>query len=263
MSYKKYLIPITLIGIFFTPSVFANEPIPITISFSLDKVIFDGKWSFSTEWKQSSLETIYYQKQPIAKLRIAHQDNFIYVFLDFLSDNHIDKGADRAIICFDVENDKTSLPNSNDYCFMAVLEGKRSFVYQGGSPLAVNGNFKLITEPDGFLAVGGVSDESDPYTKTIHPSYEFRIPIDYIGRTDNYGFFVGLFDSFSGKVHTWPEDIIIERNFQIPSPESWGEIISPDKSIPEFEWPILAVLPALIVVVFITKLRKNAIHLMH
>jgi len=90
-----------------------------------------------------------------------------------------------------------------------------------------------------------------------HASYEFRIPTDLIGRSDNYGYYVGVYDDFTKTTYSWPSEIVLDE-FKIPSPKLWGEIISPDKSLPEFEWAIIALLPALILVVFLTKLKKYA-----
>ena len=54
----------------------------ITISPSMDKVNFDGKWTFFWEWKQTSLNTISYNDGTQIQLRTAHQGNFIYVLID-------------------------------------------------------------------------------------------------------------------------------------------------------------------------------------
>ncbi len=54
-------------------------------------------------------------------LRTAHQDNFIYIFVDVLSDTILDKGADRTTICFDINNDKSTTAKDDDYCFVAIL----------------------------------------------------------------------------------------------------------------------------------------------
>ena len=53
------------------------EPIMITVSSTMNKVIFDGKWTYGTEWKQSSLNTISYNDGTLMQLRTAHQENFI------------------------------------------------------------------------------------------------------------------------------------------------------------------------------------------
>lgn len=61
----------------------------------MNKVIFDGIWSHKTEWKRSSLDSL---DDGTIIFRTAHQDNFIYIFIDVLSDTIFDKGADRTTI---------------------------------------------------------------------------------------------------------------------------------------------------------------------
>src|SRR5579883_551399 len=130
------------------PLSFAQE-IPITVTGTLDQVIFDGKWSFVTEWKASSLTIIDTQTPDPIYLRTAHQGNFVYVMIDATEDKRVTKNSDSAIVCFDTKNERKSTLNANDYCFMVILDGK-SYTYQGGSPLAVDGNLVIIPNPEGF-----------------------------------------------------------------------------------------------------------------
>jgi len=212
-------------------NVFASEPVLISISSQLHKVIFDGKWTSEKEWKASSLDTVQYDDGSKIQLRTAHQDEYIYVFLDVVSDIVIDKGADNALICFDGKNNKSKIPGIDDYCFSTSLSRKISFAYQGNGIIGLNGNFQKIPNPDGYIAIGSVSDENDRYSKIPHPSYEFRIPIDVLGRSDNYGFYVSVYEANSKMIYSWPTEVQQSRIFTIPSPSVWGDIISPDKSM--------------------------------
>src|SRR5690348_8618921 len=164
MKYKKYFVAIILLTLFSTQIAKATEPIPITISSNMDKVIFDGKWTYTQEWKESSLNTLSYDDGALIQLRTAHQNNFIYVLVDYVSQTHFDKGSDTAMVCFDKNNNKNSIPNADDYCFVAILEGKNSFVLEGNSVLGINGNFEKIPNPEGFVGIGGISDENDRYS---------------------------------------------------------------------------------------------------
>ena len=237
-----------------TVNAFASEPIMITVSNDLDKVIFDGRWSHTTEWKHSSLNTINYDDGMEIQLRTAHQDNFIYIFVDAVTDTHLDKGIDKTFICLDGNNDKIETTNADDYCFVVTLDEKESFVLQGGSSLELNDHFTKIATPEGFIGISSVSDENDRYSKIPHASYEFRIPIELVGRKDIYGFYVGVYDAHSNKTYSWPQNIILD-SIQVPSPNTWGELVSPDKSLPEFEWPMLALLPAFSLAIYLTKFR--------
>ncbi len=231
MRNKTSIIIIFSIIIFSTGNAFASEPILITISSHLNKVIFDGKWTSELEWKASSLDTLYYDDNSEIRLRTAFQDGYIYVFLDVISDTIIDKGADNALICFDGKNDKTRIPSFDDYCFSTSLSRKISFDYQGGGILGLNGHFQKIPNPENYIAIGNVSDENDRYSKIPHVSYEFRIPIDILERSDNYGFYIAVFEANSNVIYSWPTEVHQSRIFTIPSPSVWGDIISPDKSM--------------------------------
>ena len=232
-------------------SVYGIESILISISSSMDKVIFDGKWTNELEWKESSWDSIS-SNYGTFHLRTAHQGDFIYILLDSVGDQSIDHISDRALVCIDGNNDKTIVANSDDYCFFVALNGKQGFVYQGGSSLSINGYFKKILNTDGFIGVGSKSDQNDKYSKIPHTSYEFKIPLNLFDRSNIYGFYVLVFDASSNQYSSWPTGILPDGAFDIPSPSKWGELVSPDKSIPEFNLPLLAMIPALFLVIYFT-----------
>ncbi len=223
-------------------NVYGEEPILISISSELDNVVFDGKWTNSNEWKQSSYDRLTFDDGTEIHLRTAHQDDFIYVQINVASDMFIDKGSDSAVVCFDTKNDKTIIPQSDDYCFFTTLNGKKSFSYQGNKTPAINGYFRKIPNDKDFVAVGASSDEHDRYNKTPHPSYEFKIPLSLLGRSDNYGFFISVFDAHTKNHYSWPYKVDNQSIVSIPSPNQWGDIVSPDKSLPEFNLFLLLVI---------------------
>lgn len=230
-----------------------SQQVLITKSGSMDKIIFDGKWSYTEEWKESSDNAFSYNNGTEIQLRTAHQDDFIYIFVDDVSNNHFEKGSDEATVCFDMNDKKPTIANSNDYCFMDILGGDNSFILQGGSPLASMDNFKKIENPLGFIGIGAVSDQNDRYSIIPHPSYEFRIPINLIGRSDHYGFYLGVYNTHSNKVYSWPQNVTADSFLIIPSPSKWGDLISPDASLPEFPWPILALVLSVMIITYMTK----------
>lgn len=248
---KNALIILILLLFPLMNTVYGTESILISISSSMDKIIFDGKWTNELEWKESSWDSISSDKGTL-HIRSAHQGDFIYIMLDVVGDQSIDHISDRAMICIDGNNDKTVIANSNDYCFLTALDGKQGFVYQGGSLLSVNGNFKKISNTEGFIGIGSQSDLNDKYSKIPHVSYEFKIPVNLFDRSNIYGFYVLVFDATTNQYYSWPIDIIPEDAFDIPSPSNWGELISPDKSIPEFNFPLLVMMPALLLVIYFT-----------
>jgi len=236
------------------------EGIPITISGTMNKVSFDGKWSFATEWKESTLTQIDTGAEPIY-LRTAHQGDYIYVLIDAVEDTHFVKGSDSAIVCIDGSNDKEKIPNTSDYCFVATLGEKSSFTLQGGSPLGINGNFRKIPNPEDFIGISSVSDQNDRYSTVPHASYEFRIPINLFGRSDVYGFYTSVYFGHANKFYSFPSTSTPSSLFEIPPPATWGEIVSPDKSLPEFSWPTVLLLSGVLFVIYFTKMRSGHLQL--
>lgn len=240
---KYFVITILVIFLLGNGIAFAEPTIMITYS-DMSHVIWDGKWTFTEEWKPSSTD---------GGIRSAHDGKFIYMFADVVSDTDFVKGEDSAMICFDSNNTKSILADKNDYCFQSILGRSEGFTYQGGSPLESTGNFEKIANPDGFISVGGVSDQNDRYSDIPHAGYEFRIPIDFIGRSDVYGFYYVIHESHSNKFITWPANVTQSNQFHVPAPNNWGTITSPDKSLPEFQFPMIALIPAFFIGLFITR----------
>ena len=232
---KKATLGITFcffVAVFTTPLAYAESTIPITRSTDMDKVEFDGRWTFTKEWKKSSHNDIVDPGHIV--IRTAHQDNYIYVMLDALADKTIDNTKDNAMVCFDAKSDQSVKPDSNDYCFKIRLGSNKAFTLQGSD----SGEFKSVGNHKDLIAVGGTSDENDRYTPVPHPTYEFRIPIELLERTNSYGIYLQVFDHSNTTTYSWPSGIIIE-NPEIPSPAKWGIIYSPDKSLPEYDVPML------------------------
>jgi len=234
----------------------ATQSILITYSDTMDNVVFDGKWTDKQEWKQSSWDKLSSPNGDTLHIRSAHQGDFIYILLDVVGEESIDHISDRAMVCIDGLNDKTSIAGADDYCFLATLDGKQGFVYQGGSFLAQNGYFKKIQNSDEFIGVGGKSDLNDKYSQIPHTSYEFKIPLNLFGRSDVYGFYVLVYDASSDQYISWPSGIYPADSLDIPSPNTWGILVSPDKSIPEFGLPTLALVPAIFLVIYFTRMKK-------
>ena len=216
----------------------STDPILITISPKMEEVTFDGKWTFLTEWKPSSLTSVYTDDKQII-LRTAHFGNFIYVFVDPIDDLTLDEKMDEATVCLDGKNNKNQIHDSDDFCFSVSLGNNEGTILQGNIIDASTTSMQKISNPDNFIAVSTVSDENDRYSKIQHPSYEFKIPIELLERSDNYGFYLSVYDASLDKFYSWPENSTRENFSDIPPPSKWGDIISPDKSLPELNLPIL------------------------
>lgn len=240
LLYKIFII-YSFLGLIFC-NAFASEPILITSSKNMNDIIFDGKWTFLEEWKASTETVISYDDGTRIHLRSAHQGNFLYFFIDVINDMNLDRGIDNAMICIDGNNNKSVRPDLNDYCFSVSAGKDHPMTYQGDGFIGTNGYFSVVPNHDKLIAIGDRSDQNDRYSKINHVSYEFRIPIEIFGRSDNYGLFVNVYDSHIKKFYTWPENIEIKNVFDIPSPAKWGDVFSPDKSLPEFPQPVVFLL---------------------
>lgn len=130
--------------------------------------------------------------------------------------------------------------------------GYDGITYQGGAELDTA--FKEIQNPDGFVAKSAPSDENDRYSGVPHATYELKIPTDFIGRSSVYGFSFVVYDDNTKKFYTYPDNIITNDGFS--SPANWGEIYSPDKSLPEFYVAPLVMMLSVASVILITRTRK-------
>ena len=210
-------------------SAYAAEPIKVTISSTLHNVQFDGGWTFTSEWKNTSYDQILFDDDELV-LRTAPHDGFFYIMVNYLTDFSYDHIADHAIVCFD-GYDTSSIADETDWCYTVSRESGNGHTLQGGSPIFQTSHFNLVKNHPDFVAHGGTSGKNDPYVWAPHAAYEFRIPIEQIGFQDEYGFFVQVFDG--NDVKTYPKEFSGKYPQKIPSPTKWGKIFSPDRSISE------------------------------
>jgi len=224
----------------------------ITRSDRMNDVIFDGKWTFYEEWKVSALETIITENDPIY-IRTAHQDNFIYVMLAVTADR-TPNFEDYSIVCFDTTISNSSEISKGIYCFK-VNVGSDKPITLGWDKKSQS--FLQIENHEELVSVGGASDENGYYKKYPHTSFEFKIPLNLLQRYDRYGFFVGVYDSAKPASYTWPDEINLDPSSNLPPPKSWGELVSPDKSLPEYDWPILALVITVSVMILFTSKRTK------
>jgi len=260
MNDKNGLVVFTLCFILLWSLIpFSYAQMPITHSAKMDEVIFDGKWTFRTEWKPTSLDTgRTADLQPIY-IRHAHLENYIYILIDMVADTTINKNKDSAMVCFDSKNNQSPSPDDDDYCFFVKLGDKEPITLRGSN---TDGQLKIIQNYEGFIAIGDSSDENDRYSKVPHASYEFRIPIDLLQRSDNYGFFLAVFDFDKSETSTLPFGLEVGSEFKVPSPQEWESIYSPDKSLPEYDLPVLILFIATSSIIFVSsRFRKIMINL--
>lgn len=64
-----------------------------------------------------------------------------------------------------------------------------------------------------------------------------------------------MYDTHSNKFYSWPPDVNSKNPFQIPSPSVWGDLISPDHSLPEFPLPAIILASAFTTIFFFSRKR--------
>lgn len=202
-----------------------------------NSTIWDGKWSFIQEWKRTS-----YTDAGGTALRIGHDYKYLYVFLDAIEQNKFTKNSDYGIVCITSNINSEYISQNDDHCFLVALGTNNAITLQGGSDLSLTDHYTRIKNDPRFIAISNISDNNDRYTNNPHPSYEFRIPIDLVGRSDKYHLYAGTYDTVSKHMSSWPVNIDTMKFPNIPSPSKWGDLISPDKSIPEFPWPMFSLI---------------------
>jgi hypothetical protein len=243
-----FLISFILVG---KSQASAEEPIMITYSDAMNKVIFDGKWTFYSEWKESSLNTISYNDGTLINLRTAHQGDYIYLLIDEVSKTSFAKKGDMAIICLAKYDNKSKIAN-HSYCFGNAFDEKTGFTINDTSQLETS-SFVRANNQSGFIGISSMSDENDRYSAIPHASYEFRIPTEVVGRYDMYNFYMAVYNTHSNKTHSWPENLDSQGSLKIPSTDKWGQIISPDKSLPELSVPSFTLLISIILLIYFSR----------
>ncbi len=259
MKSVLFILPLVLSFLIFSgyKESFGLDQILITISNDRDAITYDGKWTDTYEWKRTSLDTIPYDDGRLVILRTAHQGNFLYVFVDAINDFTLDNGKDNAVVCIDGNNTKSELTDKNDFCFTATLGQNSGAVLQGGDNSSAAKNFQNIINATDFIGTSSVSDQNDRYTTTKHPSYEFRMPIELFGRSDKYGFFLSAYDASAKKFYNWPTNVARADLSSIPPPLYWGELVSPDKSLPEFNTPVVVFVSSIIIIIYLARAQHG------
>ena len=195
----------------------------------------DGRWPIKTEWLDSS-ETKIENEGMTAYFRIKHDNLFVYVLIDFISDYGLERSRDLGAVCFDTKNDSVNAPDTNDYCFyrFTIPNGHLDGIMRG------NGREWIILQEakghdpyetmeffEGRMAYSQLNNPYDSVNK--HVSYELRIPKAVYGLNDVMKLYVYINDGYSNSFLEWLTDAggtqyITKLRDVIPSPISWGSL---------------------------------------
>jgi hypothetical protein len=258
----KLVLVAIIMTILFCPSLSYGVPqILTTYRDDGNATIWDGKWTFTQEWKRTSEDIVQYVDGNELSVKTGHDHKNLYVFLDFITQHVFRKHSDYGLVCIVVNQTSESRPQNDDYCFLSPLGSHNPLTFQGGGDLAETNYFVKIENDPELIAVGGISDDHDRYSPIPHTSYEFRIPIvKLVGSSDIYGFYVAVYNSHDGLSYSWPQNITNSSFPTVPPPSSWGQLISPDKSLPEFPLPSLMMISSMILVIYVSKRYIHSIN---
>jgi len=206
------------------PSFGTNEEV-LVISKAANPVQIDGVWSTETEWLDAS-ETKIVADGLTAYLRVKYDERFLYILIDFVSDQGLDRSRDLAVACFDTKSDDGNVPLEDDYCFYAATRTGRttSGIMQGsGSGWVIIQDAKLV---DRFARIG--YSHSSPYDdKNGHVSYELKIPTGPYGLEEEMRFYLYVSDGYHNNFVEWPANSG-GKQFAIGSPTIKDVLAIPD-----------------------------------
>jgi hypothetical protein len=221
----------------------------------------DGVWTTSDEWSIASKTYQNYTDDTQLVIRGMHDESFMYLLLEMPRDYVVDG---RAGICFDSLNDGGPYMNPDDVCFVL---GQRLEEFHG------DGRTTLMQETGVYVDVDakrGLSGSNSPYRSTQdHVSYEFKIPVDYIGGANRtlFGFYVvyetrGETTNYT-HYYSWP-DYEISSSLRVAAPRGWGlasiSSTTDVAEVPEFPVPIMILITSLIGIVVVASRRMRFEH---
>lgn len=211
----------------------AQEPLSLMIPESHESVQIDGLWTAKTEWTDAS-ELKIDDKDLSAYVRAKHNQAYVYLLIDFLSDHGLEASGDFAVICFDTKNNAGNAPLPDDYCFYRVtrtgdfIDG----IIQGnGVEWAVLQEAETWDPYDEkFDAAMSSSHMNDPYDSVnTHVIYEFRIPIESYAFNEEMGFYAYVNDAYTREFIEWPTNAggkqfkFVVKDV-LPVPDKWGDL---------------------------------------
>ena len=106
---KNKILLLSLLILLSTNPAFGQE-LPIVFTTNLDDVVFDGIWSYETEWKPGSVTKVKTENSNFV-IKYAHDYENLLIFISVLSDSTPSKISDKAIICIDSKNDGGNFKN--------------------------------------------------------------------------------------------------------------------------------------------------------
>ena len=235
----------TFATIILAPPADAQQPIiSVPETGDADAPVLDGFWTTSDEWSRASETLQNFTDDTQLVIRGMHNEEFMYILLEMPQDYVVDG---RAGICFDTLNDGGPYMKPDDFCFVLSQDLRE---YHGNDRTTLMHETGLHIYVD---ARRGLSDSNSPYgSEKDHVTYEFKVPMEYIGAVNQtqYGFYV-VFDTRGQTTnytyyYSWP-NYETTSSLRVESPRAWGLLsTSSTAEVPEFPTPLVGIVAGLI-----------------
>jgi hypothetical protein len=152
-------------------------------------VTMDGKWTSSQEWSDAyEGKLVFLWGSGEAYFRIKHDDDFLYLFVDYVSLT-TPQERDAAGILVDTNNDGGEIMQNDDYylTYLYISESTAFLVRGWGTGSKIINDFSdfnwqyVMTvdwelNPKNFSADSTVDTQNNPYSTQNHVQWEFKIP---------------------------------------------------------------------------------------
>jgi hypothetical protein len=179
-------------------------------------ISIDGRQTDISEWSGANRQTVESQDGAPFMLLAVHDSDYLYLRLE-LGDQS-EHSTDQAYICFDTDHDGGSF-DEGDYCFYIGMTEKQLKAIQGiGEDSAERWR---EANPEGAAASSGISEST--YISTPHAFYEFRIPLELVGDSDEFGFYALVIDGNTDKRYDIPSTG--RSSMIVPDPYRWGLMV--------------------------------------
>jgi len=205
----------------------------------------DGKWS-AGEW-DDALEYIATNSTLRSYVRVKWNGSYLYILIDSPWDttNSSVYPYENTWIAFDTMHSHGSTPQIGDYLFSVSA----MVAYWGNGT-----RWNTMLSPSGFKAQSSSSDEwgpgvqPSPKNSTPHRIDEFRVPLTYVGQTNQTGgfYFLVIDDTASAQAYVeWPVGsggnplgwpVGSSYSDPCPAPSAWGHLTFLNRPTAAFTW---------------------------
>ncbi len=208
----------------------------ITSYQSTNPVAIDGKWTTPNEWSDSEERNLIPRGTGTgtAFFRAKHDQTSLYVLLDYVTDTRLDlpegpgSQGDSAFVYLDTRHSDGAVASEDDYYFLVYWNGTATV----NSERRWDGSSYARVPANDFVAAFSLDTANDPYSKSAHLIYEFRIKLTLFAGSSVVGVRVVVWDHSApgadgGIIMYWPSDD--SRN-----PSLWADLVFASVPIPEF-----------------------------